>query len=386
MVKESENVTDNNNIEKNINENNEMKNTQDEKRGFNWGALVVPVIIAIVIFAFLCVAFYNKAILPKKQINKEVGYVPEEYVMPGQIEGLDYEITQEMFDESLADYNVYYDTVDRAAKETDQVDFNYTAMIDGKKDANISEKDAVITIGEDEGNVYEKFSNAMIGLKSGQKTEITITAEEATFLSENSTEYKNDVTMTLKVTSVSEKIVEELTDEYVLENYGEDGFTCVKDVYDVIEEDLIEEAEVMLWEQAVNNATLTGYPDSLYEEIVIEFTQDANANAEYWGMTTDEYLYGFEGYTDATLEEAYLYEVKAELLMWSLVKDLGLKTTAEEIESQYEYYCYDLGYETVEEMKEVYTKKEMRESVLLDKVHEYIYDKSNIKISYKLPQ
>lgn len=369
-------------------ENINIEETQNvEKKKFKLGDLVVPGIIVIIIIGFLGVAYYNKYIMPRQSIDKEVSYTPEDYIKIGQYTGFEYEITQDMFDEYLSEYNTYYETVRRACKERDQVDFNYTGKIDGKKDANISEKDAVITIGEDEGDVYEKFSDAMIGKKAGESVEITITGEEATFLSESGVEYTDDVTMVLKVTAVSEEIVEEMTDKWVKENLLEDyGFETLQDVYDSTELELKEEAEVALWEMAVEKAVMTGYPDDLYEDIVVEFTQNANANAEYFGMDTEDYLYGVEGYTEETLEEAYLYDVKSELLMWALVKELLLDTTNAEVEAQYEEYAYELGYETVDEMKEVYTAAEMRESALLDKVHEYIYENSNVKISYKVPE
>lgn len=369
-------------------ENLNIEETQEvEKKKFTLGTLVVPGIIAVIIIGFLGIAYYNKYIVPRNAVDKEISYTPEEYIKPGQIKDFDYEITQQMFDDYISEYNTYYETVERACKEGDQVDFDYTAKINGKKDANLSQKEVGIDIGVHEGNVYDKFSNAMIGKKAGETVDITITGDEATYLSENGVKYTEDVAVTLKIRSVSGKVVEEMSDKWVKENLMEDyGFETLQEVYDSAEIGLREEAEVALWEMAVEKAIMTGYPDSLYEDIVIEFTQDANASAEQWGMKTEDYLYGVEGYTDETLEEAYLFEVKSELLMWSLVKDLLLDTTDEEVESQYEEYAYQLGYETVDEMKQVYTEAEMRESVLLDKVHEYIYENSNVKISYKVPE
>lgn len=369
-------------------ENLNIEETQEvEKKGFSLGKLITPAIIAVIIIAFLGVAYYNKYVLPRQKVDKKISYTPEDYIQPGQITGFDYEITQEMFDAYIKDYFVEYWTVDRAAKETDQVDYNYTAKIDGKKDANLSQKDAVITIGEDEDGVYKKFSDAIIGKKEGETVDVVISGEEATFLSENGVKYTEEVTMTLKVSSISEEIMGDMTDEWVKENLMEDyGFESMQDIYDVTIAELQEEAEVELWQKAVESAVMTGYPDSLYEDIVIEFTQDANYNAEQWGMSTEDYLYGFEGYTDETLEEAYLYEVKSELLMWSLVKELLIEATDEEVELQFEDYALELGYETVEEMKEVYTEAEIKESVLMDKVHEYIYENSNVKVTYKVPE
>ena len=92
------------------------------------------------------------------------------------------------------------------------------------------------------------------------------------------------------------------------------------------------------------------------------------------------------GYTDESLEEEYIYNVKSELVMWQLVKKLKLDVTDEEIEQKYEDEYEEVNMNSVEEMKELYTKDEMREAVLLDKVQQYIYDNADIKFNYEIKE
>ena len=55
------------------------------------------------------------------------------------------------------------------------------------------------------------------------------------------------------------------------------------------------------------------------------------------------------------------------------------------IEEKYDEMYFELGYETIEEMKENYTKSEVRKAVLLDKVQKFVFDNSNIKKTFTIP-
>ncbi len=390
----TEKIKDNNIKKEEINEINSPK----QKMKINIVDLAIWLTIAIIVIGFVGVVYYNYKIYPQKQLEKKLGYDPDDHIASGNNDDLkagkneelkfeyNYTITQDMFDELVSSYNSEYNTVDRGCKEGDSVDFNYTAKINGKKDKNISEKEVGIIIGEELDDVYIKFADAMLGKKEGEKVDVVITAEEATFLSENGTEYTEEVNVTLKILSVMEETTYEITDDWVKENLLDDyGVVNVDEFYEMIEDEIRMETEVELWNMAVEDSQMSSYPEELYEKVVIEFTQNANANAEMFGMTREEYLYTVEGYTEETLEEEYLREVKSELLMWKFVKELGLEASEEEIQAEYERFYYELGYDSVEAMKEDYVDDDMKESVLLEEVHTYIYEHSNIKKEYKIP-
>lgn len=377
-------------MENNKNEKveNQVQNQEVEKESkkISASSIITTLIIVLILAGFAGIAYYNSVVLPDKEIDDAIGYTPEDYIVPGQVDGFKYEITQEMFDEEVSGYNTYQITVKRAAKATDEVDFNYTGYVNGEKDINISENNAVLTIGENMDGIYNEFSNALVGLKKGETTKITVSGELASVLSENGTKYTEDVEFELKVKSVNKLVEEELTDKWVKENCFEDyGFETVDDLYSAVEESLMYSAQAELWNMAVDASTMSGYPEELYTQIYEEFMMDANYNADAWGMETMDYLYTVEGYTDATLEEEWLAEVQAELLMWQLVKEWDIEATEAEVEEEFEYYAFDLGYESVEAMKVDYTYEEIEETVLLDKIYQYIADNSEITISYTVP-
>ncbi|MFQ9515152.1 MAG: FKBP-type peptidyl-prolyl cis-trans isomerase [Eubacterium sp.] len=371
------------------NQNMNQDTLQEEtgKKKISIQTIIVPVIIAIILIAFAGVVYYGKVVKPRNDIDKEVGFNVEDYIQLDKYTGFDYEITQDVFDECVKDETNYYEEVKRAAKETDQIDFDYTAYVDGKKDKNISQEEAEIVIGQEELAVFQEFAKVITGHKSGEKLEVKVNGADVTKISADETDYTDkEVTFKLKINSVSKLVVDEVNDKWVKENYLEDnGLETTSDFYEWCEEYIRSNAKLEVWQMAVDSANMSGYPSEVYDDIVDEFQADANYYADQFGMSTESYLQDFCGYTDETLEEEYLNEVKSQLVMWYIVRDQKFQVTDEEIESKYEELYEEVGYETVDEMKENYTEDEMKEAVLLDKAQNYVYDNSNIKESYQVP-
>ena len=48
-------------------------------------------------------------------------------------------------------------------------------------------------------------------------------------------------------------------------------------------------------------------------------------NAEFFGMTTDEYL-EINGMTEDDMEDEYMNALKSEMVMWAIVEKEGLAT------------------------------------------------------------
>lgn len=375
-----------NNNEKNVNTNNDVNVLQEEgKKKLSVATIIVPIVIAIILVAFFAVVYWAKVIKPSSDIDKEIGYKVEEQITLGEYTGFDYEITQEQWDECVNEEIQYYEEVERGAKDTDQIDFNFTGYMENKKDSNISQKYAEVIVGEDKSGIYKIFSDAIKGKKAGDKFKIDVDGAEVTAISVDESDYSGKmVTFELKINSVSELIVENVTDEWVKEYYFEEyALETVEDFYQWNKDYIVdEEVRPAIWQMAVDAANMKKYPQELYDDVVEEFLADAQYRAEEWGMTRDEYLYDFCQYTEETLEEEYLNGVKSELVMWAIVKDQRFEVSEAEIEQKYEDTYLDVGCETVEEMKELYTKEEIKEATLLDKVQNFVFDNSNIKESY----
>lgn len=374
--------------ENNINNVNDSieDNAKTDKKKISPAKLIVPIIIVVILAVFAGVVYWAKVIKPKSDINKEVGYNTEEYIKLGQVKGIEDEISQEEWDENLADETNEYDVVDRAAKETDQVDVDIVAYIDNKKVDDLSMKEASFYIGKNDDAADKKVYNKLIGTKAGQKLSLEVSGDEAKELAGSVEDYSGKkVKLEIKVRDVSELVVNKVTDKWVKENL-EDlyGVTTAKELYEWEKQYIIESnLKERLWKKVVDNATMSGYPADLYNDIVAELDGHIEAEAKDEGISVKEYKKQYQ-YTDEKLDEEYTYNVKSELVMWQLVKDLGLEASDDEIEEMYENEYEEVNLDSVEEMKKLYTKDEMKEAVLLDKAQQYVFDNAKISYNYKI--
>lgn len=374
--------------ENNINNVNDSieDNAKTDKKKISPAKLIVPIIIVVILAVFAGVVYWAKVIKPKSDINKEVGYNTEEYIKLGQVKGIEDEISQEEWDENLADETNEYDVVDRAAKETDQVDVDIVAYIDNKKVDDLSMKEASFYIGKNDDAADKKVYDKLIGTKAGQKLSLEVSGDEAKELAGSVEDYSGKkVKLEIKVRDVSELVVNKVTDKWVKENL-EDlyGVTTAKELYEWEKQYIIESnLKERLWKKVVDNATMSGYPADLYNDIVAEHDGHIEAEAKDEGISVKEYKKQYQ-YTDEKLDEEYTYNVKSELVMWQLVKDLGFEASDDEIEEMYENEYEEVNLDSVEEMKKLYTKDEMKEAVLLDKAQQYVFDNAKISYNYKI--
>lgn len=374
--------------ENNINNVNDSieNNAKTDKKKISPAKLIVPIIIVVILAVFAGVVYWAKVIKPKSDINKEVGYNTEEYIKLGQVKGIEDEISQEEWDENLADETNEYDVVDRAAKETDQADVDIVAYIDNKKVDDLSMKEASFYIGKNDDAADKKVYDKLIGTKAGQKLSLEVSGDEAKELAGSVEDYSGKkVKLEIKVRDVSELVVNKVTDKWVKENL-EDlyGVTTAKELYEWEKQYIIESnLKERLWKKVVDNATMSGYPADLYNDIVAELDGHIEAEAKDEGISVKEYKKQYQ-YTDEKLDEEYTYNVKSELVMWQLVKNLGLEASDDEIEEMYENEYEEVNLDSVEEMKKLYTKDEMKEAVLLDKAQQYVFDNAKISYNYKI--
>ena len=88
----------------------------------------VPVLIAIILIAFGGAVYYQKAVVPKKEIDKKAGITSgklDDYITLGEYKGLSCEVTQDDIDESIKEETQTYTEVDREAKEGDCVEITF---------------------------------------------------------------------------------------------------------------------------------------------------------------------------------------------------------------------------------------------------------------------
>lgn len=350
----------------------------------------MPVVIVVILAAFGGAVYYNSVVRPKKQVDKEIGYTPEDYITLGKYKGLEYDqskvgVSDEELEEAIAEELIDYREVDRAAKEGDSVSIDYTAYVDGEKNDNLSETEFDMIIGDED--LAAEFDESVIGKKAGDKFKVTV-ADVSDFPTGETEDYTGKaVEFEIIVNSVSEEYTEELTDAWVQEYYGEE-YDCntVEEYRQMMKESLMEDSEdsvleqtqTDLWDMVLANATMNSYPQSLYDEIVEIDDADMAYWADYWGMSIESY-YEFLDMDESDMNEKYLEDVKSELVMWAIVKAEKIEISDSEIEQGYEDMFEEYDYESIEEMKADYDESEIKHALIEQKVMDFIVEHAKIK-------
>ena len=193
-----------------------------------------------------------------------------------------------------------------------------------------------------------------------------------------------DVVFHVKVNSISEKDIPQLTDEFV-KGLGVDAGTA--DEYrDYIKKQLTEQYESTtkanqeseLLKTAVDNAkcNMDELPEWLVSENAAEFRSSTESFVSQYGLTIDDYL-AQVGSDQAKFEaEAREYgkeKAKSDLVVLSIAKDEGLQITDKELE---DYYTESAGQynTTAEQMKKAIPEDELKRYLLQQEVMDFLYD------------
>jgi trigger factor len=349
----------------------------------------VPTVIIVILAAFAGLVFYNSKIRPDKEIDTEIGYKPEDYITLGQYKGLEYEKQktgvsdedlQAAIDEELVDYR----EVDRASKEGDSLTIDFEGTVDGKKVDELTDTDYDIVIGDED--LVPEFDKTLVGKKAGDTVEVEV--EDVTaFPVENADIYEGKTaTFKVKVVKVSEEYTAELTDDWVKENYSEEGYNTVDEYKRMMRDYLLEESkdnveestQTDLWNKVLENCQMNGYPQDVYNDVVETDEADAAYWAEYWGMSKDEY-YEFIGVDKDGVEKMYLDDVKSELVMWAIAKKENITISKSDIKQGYEDMYEEYDYDSAESMKADYSDEEIKHALVEKAVLDLVVDNAKIK-------
>ena len=313
-----------------------------------------------------------------------------DYVKLGDYKGLEvtYPAVLEVTDEDVQQYiqdelegNTEYEEVkDRAAEVGDVVNIDYTGTINGEEFEGGTDTGCDLELGS--GEFLEEFENSLVGKKTGETAVFKLTFPE---------EYDENVAgkeaeFTVKVNSVSESSVPEYNDEYVqsisecktVKEYEES-------VREQLETDAKDESEMEARENAlrlaVENATLDGYPQQLYD-FFYEDTETGYKNyAEFMGMEYEEFLGSYvteEEIADLASEQTNEYLVTQAILEkeGKEISDSDYKKLAEEMAKENDY-------DTLEEYENDYGAVYVRTQLIREKAIDILYESAKLQeLSY----
>lgn len=287
---------------------------------------------------------------------------------------------EDKIDKLLESYSYYTEYTDRAVEEGETILADYTGYIDGVAFEGGTATNQEITVSSDSGYI-PGFAEAFVGEMPGVEFDFNVTFPENYYNSELAGVEATFV-CTIHCIYGDELIIPELTDEFVNEKFGYNNTEEFRIIYrsNVEEQNEFYVESLMysdLWTQIVDDAELISYP----EEEVLRVYSDQKAvyeqYASYYGTDYDTFLSSYMGLTDDNLLEESRKYVKEDLVMYQLVKDLGITLTDEEYNEGLNLYADYYG-NTVDEILSYYGEDTIKTTLLWQELMDTVILETNV--------
>lgn len=316
--------------------------------------------------------------------RKVVEYNIEDYVTLGKYTGLtvDENITivtdadvQSALDSLVTSKTTYTDINNRNAQMEDKVTIDYTKSQPGAEDE--TQTDYSLELGS--GLKGEEFENKLVGLALNDS--ITFTVQEEKKDSEGNT---STVDSTYKVTlkTIQEKVVPEVTDEFISENSDYktiDEYKAGKKVE--LEKNNADSAKSKaqsdLLNQVVEDSKVSGTPAFVYNLNYNALCQSYNTYASYFGTDFEGYLKMSGSSIDDLKKNAVEMTIQT-LVIEAVVKDAGIDITDEKFDENLQMYIDNYGFETKEQVLDSYSKEELLFDMRRDAAINYLYENNTV--------
>ena len=289
----------------------------------------------------------------------------EDSVTLGEYKGVAYtpasvEITDEQVDkevQKLADSNLV--EVDRPAAEGDTVNIDYVGKKDGVAFDGGTASGYDLKLGSN--TFIDGFEDGLVGAVKGQKLDLNLTFPDSY---SNTDLAGKDVVFTVTINGIETKKdigYEDLTDEYVSENFGTQGITTVDELKSQVSSGLeqqvystkMQEVQTEVLAKLLDECEVT-IPDGLLDQRIAEYKDRINKIVEdsgksfedYTGKTEDEFYENI----DTTMEES----IKQELILEAIVRDMKLSISEKSFESFVDQYVSSYNFDSRDAFYEEY--------------------------------
>lgn len=178
---------------------------------------------------------------------------------------------------------------DRACKNGDTVNIDFSGSVDGEKFPGGTAEDYNLVLGS--GSFIPGFEDAVVGMKKGENRDINVKFPED-YQAENLR--GKDAVFAIKLNKITEKHYPDLTDEYVKAHAGVDTVKeYEKKTRDRLEKNAAnrsrDETENSIISEICKHATAE-IPDAMIESEIDRMVQDFSYRLMYQGIKLEEYL------------------------------------------------------------------------------------------------
>ena len=318
----------------------------------------------------------------------------DEYVTLGDYKGLEVvSTTSVVSDKEVESYITYMLSMSGSREEImdrDVIEQGDIANIDyvGKKDGVAFDGGTAegyyLEIGS--GTFIPGFEEGLVGVKKGETVDLNLTFPE----SYHSEELAGaEVVFTVTVNGIYRNATPEFNDEFVA-TLGIDGVTTTDD-YRVYLKNLMEENEketalqdvqMQLFNMIIENAEISGIPEKLIDKFYDININNMNYQASMYGMDLESFVSSYYGMDAATFENeataAAEISAKQALVCLKIAADENIVVTDEDIDAALEEKYTDYGYASAEDFEAAIDKEEYRDSLLLNKVVDFLVENATI--------
>lgn len=319
----------------------------------------------------------------------------DEYVTLGDYKGLEVVSTvQSIGDEEVDSYIEYMlsSTSGELEEVTDRdvIENGDVANIDyvGKKDGVAFDGGTAegYDLGIGSGSFIPGFEEGLVGVKKGETVDIELTFPE---------NYRApdlagaEVVFTVTVNGIYKEIKPEFNDAFVaelaIENVSttEEYRSYLKNMMEENEKQYaLQDVQTQLLAMVTENATVSGTPQELVDRFYQVNINNMTYNAMMYGMDLQTFVssyYGldeesFETETVAAAEES----AKQALVCLKIASEENIVVTEEEVNAAVEESYAEYGYPSAEEFKATIDMDEYKDSLLLNKIVDFLVENATI--------
>ena len=319
----------------------------------------------------------------------------DEYVTLGDYKGLEVVSTvQSIGDEEVDSYIEYMlsSTSGELEEVTDRdvIENGDVANIDyvGKKDGVAFDGGTAegYDLGIGSGSFIPGFEEGLVGVKKGETVDIELTFPE---------NYRApdlagaEVVFTVTVNGIYKEIKPEFNDAFVaelaIENVSttEEYRSYLKNMMEENEKQYaLQDVQTQLLAMVTENANVSGTPQELVDRFYQVNINNMTYNAMMYGMDLQTFVssyYGldeesFEAETVAAAEES----AKQALVCLKIASEENIVVTEEEINAAVEESYAEYGYPSAEEFKATIDMDEYKDSLLLNKIVDFLVENATI--------
>ena len=253
-----------------------------------------------------------------------------------------------------------YETTDKTTVENgDIVNIDYVGKVDGEEFNGGSATGQHLEIGS--GSFIDGFEDGLIGKNVGDTVDLNLTFPDSY---SNTDLAGKDVVFTVTINGIETKKdigYEDLTDEYVSENFGTQGISTIDELKSQVSSGLeqqvyskkMQEVQTEVLAKLLDECEVT-IPDGLLDQRIAEYKERVNKMVEdsgqsfedYTGKTEDEFYKDI----DTTMEES----LKQELILEAIVRDMKLSISEKSFESFVDQYVSSYKFDSRDAFYEEY--------------------------------